>query len=46
VTEELTDEWFFDMWDRRLGAPLKKSRMLVLDNCKGHVTKEKTGTSS
>jgi hypothetical protein len=43
---ELTIEWFFDMWNRRLGAPLQKSRMLVLDNFKGHVTKEKTGTSS
>jgi hypothetical protein len=46
VTEELTVEWFLDMWDRILGALLKKSRMLVSDNFNGHVTKKKTGTSS
>lgn len=46
VAEEHTAEWFLDMWDRRLDALLKKSRMLVLDNCKGHVKKEKTGTSN
>lgn len=46
VTEELTVEWFLGMWDRRPGAILKKIRMLVLDNFNGHVTKEKTGTSS
>jgi len=46
VTEELTVEWFLDMWDRIPGALLKKSRMPVLDNFKGHVTKNKTGTSS
>jgi hypothetical protein len=46
VTEELTVEWFLDIWDRRPGALLKKRRMLVLDNFKGHITKEKTGTSS
>lgn len=46
MTEELTVEWFLDMWDRIPGALLKKSRMLVLDNFKGHVTKKKTGTSS
>lgn len=46
MTEELTVEWFLDMWDRILGALLKKSRMLVSDNFNGHVTKKKTGTSS
>jgi len=46
VTEELTAEWFLDMWDRIPGALLKKSRMLVLDNVKSHITKKKTGTSS
>jgi hypothetical protein len=46
VTEELTAEWFLDLWDGRPGALLKKSRMLVLDNFKSHVTKEKTGTSN
>jgi hypothetical protein len=46
VTEEFTVEWFLDMWYRRPGALLKKSRIQVLDNFKGHVTKKKTGTSS
>jgi len=46
VTEEVTTEWFLDMWNRRPCALLKESRMLVLDNFKGHVTKKKTGTSS
>jgi hypothetical protein len=40
MTEELMVEWLKEVWQRRPGALLKKTGMLVLDSFKGHLTEK------
>jgi hypothetical protein len=46
MTAELMVKWLREVWDRRPGALLKKTGMLVIDPFKGHLAqKDKKPTS-
>jgi hypothetical protein len=40
MTAELMVKWLREVQDRRPGALLKKRRMLVIDNFKGHLAQK------